>query len=169
MKYMSELEVYVTDLKAFVDRFNLPREWFKEPDHVAIKCQDAADYKAVIAGFSDGIVQQHEVSMNGRHLASALVAEGIPLGGFGSVQWLEVMEPRPERVGQDVVGIDHTEFYYPDLAAVQAQAIELGVEVQPESNPHHNWLTFVLNDRGQELKITDSRLAEAAAREKMPS
>lgn len=69
-------------------------------------------------------------------------------------------------MGKDPVGIDHVEFFVTDLEAVQRVLEDSQLDWKPESNANHGWLTVVLNERGQEVKFTSTRLEEIVERNK---
>lgn len=156
---------YEQSLTEFVGRYELPETWFSQIDHVAIKCADAADYEATVQQWLPQSQELSYVSLDYRRLASARLSGGVALGRFGHAQWLEIMEPRPEKLGADTVGIDHVEFYFRDFTEVQKELIEKGIKYTPQSNINHDWLSIVINDQGQELKINNRTLANIVAEE----
>jgi predicted metalloenzyme YecM len=135
------------------------------PDHVAVKCADARHFETTAQAWLPRARQASYVELNGRRLASFELAEPIVVGELGSVMWLEVMEPRPERVGNDFVGLEHSEFLFPDFVAAEQVLRAKAVPYEPQSNPNHSWLNIALNAEGQELKLNNRLLAETVASE----
>lgn len=159
------IETYANQLEEFVDLYALPDEWFQRPDHVAIKCADARDYDATIKVLKSDAEYIGEVKMNGRRLASIKLIGCIGFRSFGKIYWVEVMEPRPEKIGKDIVGLEHAEFFYPDFEEVKEVLGSLDVSYEMQSNPNHQWINIGINKRGQELKLNDKPLAEITLEE----
>lgn len=159
MKYLGELEAYLGDLEDFIDYYDLPEEWFGAPDHIAVKCVDADDYEATIASYEPQAEQMTYVVMDGRRLATVKLARSLAIASFGDVSWVEVMEPRPEKVGKDVVGLEHAEFTFTDFVAVRDTLNDRNIKYEDQSNPGHTWINIVLNEKGQELKVNDRPLS----------
>ncbi len=151
---------YAESLEDFVGNHELPWRWFATLDHLAVKCMDAEHYEDTVQGWLSGANIASYVWLNNRRLASLNLENGLTIGRFGKVEWLEVMEPRPERAGKDVVGLEHVEFVFPDFAAVQALLDRRRIPYEQQSNLNHNWLNLVINEYGQELKLTDKPLAQ---------
>ncbi len=83
------------------------------------------------------------------------------LRGFGMVEWVEIMESRPQRVDKDIVGLEHAEFYYPHFDEVRAVLGEKGIAHKlRKDKPSHHWVEVVINNSGQELKLNDKPMAE---------
>lgn len=159
MRFESELEAYGEELEEFIDMFWLPPGWFGEPDHVAIKCADRSDFESTLETFEDEAEEMSAVDMDGRTLAAVRLASSIAVASLGDVKWVEVMEPRPEKVGKDLVGLEHMEFTFPDFAAVRDLLGERNIAYEVQSNPGHAWVNIVLNERGQELKLNNKPLS----------
>jgi predicted metalloenzyme YecM len=157
------LQAYALSLQEFIQEHNLPAEWFAITDHIALKCADAAQFETTAQAWLPLAKQASYVVLNNRRLASFELKEPIAIGALGAVQWLEVMEPRPERAGSDFVGLEHSEFLFPDFAAAEQVLESRDVTYTPQSNPSHRWLNIVINPVGQELKLNSRLLAETVA------
>lgn len=164
-EYEEEIEQFAETLQLFIDKYELPEKWFKTADHLAVKCADALDYVFRMEELMPDAAQASEIVMDKRRLAALRLTSPVPVGNLGEVSWLEVMEPRPEKVGKDVVGLEHMEFYYPDFDEVTELLAKLGVAYELQSNPGHSWVNIVLNEKGQELKLNDRLLGETVAEE----
>lgn len=154
---------YAAALHAFRAEYGLPGEWFAEPDHIAVKCADATDFDKTLAEWLPKAESLSYIHLNGRRLATAKLLGPIAVGEEGEVGWLEIMEPRPEKAGQDVVGVDHMEFMFADFDAVKALLAERGVSFTPQENPSHRWVSIDAN--GHELKLNDLPLAAVVPEE----
>lgn len=165
MRFESELEAYGEELEEFIDMFWLPPGWFGAPDHVAIKCADRSDFERTIRTFEDDAEQISAIDMNGRTLAAVRLASSIAVASLGDISWVEVMEPRPEKVGKDVVGLEHMEFTFPDFGLVRDLLSERNIPYEMQSNPSHTWINIVLNELRQELKLNDKPLSEIVEEE----
>jgi hypothetical protein len=159
IKYLDQLDNYAAELESFIATNSLPNEWFLEPDHIAIKGVDGTDYEDILESFRPVAKQITYIEMDGRRLGTANLTRPIVAGDLGSVSWVEIMEPRPERIGSDVVGLEHMEFCYPNFDEVTKVLRSRGIEFEPQQNPGHSWINIVINDKGQELKINDRPLA----------
>jgi predicted metalloenzyme YecM len=163
MQYEVEIANYADALQSFWDQHELPHDWFMRPDHIAIKCADGPAFDKALEKWMPEAVELSYVHMNGRRLATALLLVPVTVGAFGDVEWLEIMEPRPERIGSDPVGIDHMEFYYDDFEAAIEVLNAKGIEFAMQKNPNHNWLSIMAN--GHEFKLNDRLLADIVAAE----
>ncbi|HTE21430.1 MAG TPA: VOC family protein [Candidatus Limnocylindria bacterium] len=163
--FLQEAQKYVEGLRRFITVHELPGEWFGVADHVAVKGRDAADFEQLLKLFRPLAQQLTCIDMDGRRLATAWLKEPIAIGNFGSVEWVEIMEPRPEKVGKDVVGFEHMEFYFPDFVAIRAVLDHKGVKYEMEQNPGHQWVDIVINQTGQELKLNNRTLADVIPEE----
>lgn len=160
-----QIEDYAHELEGFIERHELPSEWFEYPDHVAFKAADSQAFKSLIGTFQPLSEQISYVEMDGRRLATAQLLSHVTLGSFGDIQWVELMEPRPARVGSDVVGFEHAEFYFPNFEAVQKVLSDKEVVYEIQDNPGHSWVNIVINNKGQELKLNNGRLKDIVAKE----
>jgi predicted metalloenzyme YecM len=169
-KFNLQVKDYIQILTLFVNQKGLPREWFMSPDHIAIKAADAKDFEALIEEFRPHSRRISCIDMDSRRLAVALMNKSIPMGAFGKVELVEIMEPRPDKLGDDVVGFEHMEFYYPYLERVQEELQRRGLKdgIKLQRNPAHSWVNIVLNDQGQELKLNDNSLAVIVRQELEP-
>lgn len=164
-EYEEEIGLFAEALEAFIAKYELPQAWFKVPDHLAVKCADGLDYVFRMEELMPDSKQTSEIVMDERRLATLNLTSPVQVGNLGKVSWLEVMEPRPEKVGKDVVGLEHMEFYYPDFDEVTALLEKYGIEYKLETNPGHSWVNIVLNEAGQELKLNDKLLGDTVNEE----
>jgi predicted metalloenzyme YecM len=156
---------YATELRAFVRDNDLPSKWFKVIDHVAFKFRGRKDYEAGVELFRPLASQISCIDMDGRSLATAQLKEGLKVGDFGSVKWIEIMEPRPAKIGKDLVGFEHVEFYYPNFEEIKTVLSQHDIAYTLQTNPGHTWVNIVINDIGQELKLNNRTLGDVVTEE----
>lgn len=157
---MTQIFAYSEELREFIDNNALPEEWFEQPDHFAYKCRNAEHFEEVLKLVTDDADSLSYVMLDGRKLASAHLAQSVYAESFGHVEWLEVMQPRLEREGDDVVGLEHMEFYFPDFETIEDVLHDRGISYELQTNPNHQWINIVINDAGQEVKLNNKPLAE---------
>ena len=155
-----QIDGYVRELEAFVSDHDLPRSWFEAIDHAAFKFSNAAEFEEAIENFRRMSDHISSIKLNNRRLATAKLHMSLMIGKFGAVKWVELMEPRPEKAGNDFVGFEHVEFYYPNFNEIQDVLDSKGILYEMQSNPGHNWVNIVINSDGQELKLNDRTLAD---------
>lgn len=165
LEYEESIEAFAQMLQNFMDQYELPAKWFKVPDHLAIKCADALDYEYVIQDLLPDAQQTSVANIDNRRLVAMHLITTQPVGQLGSVSWLEIMEPRPEKAGKDRVGLEHMEFYYPDFDEVRGVLDEYQVEYTEQSNAGHAWINIVINADGQELKLNNRLLSDIVEQE----
>lgn len=163
--FLSQTQSYADGLADFIAKHELPTEWFKVTDHVAVKGRNASGFEELIALFRPLAERISCVNMDNRRLATAKLKEPLAVGEFGTVEWVEVMEPRPEKIGKDVVGFEHMEFYFPDFDAIRAVLDEKNISYEIEQNPGHQWVNIVINKSDQELKLNNRTLTKIVAKE----
>ena len=153
------IEVYEEAFNNFRTQNEIPREFFSNPDHFAIKCADEEDYLetcAELGGAISGSVW--ELEHEGRNLGSGFLNRRIRVAGyvFGMV---EIMQPRPGKETKHGY-VEHLEFTYPDLSFVLEMLSGTDIEgVETQSNPGHAWANIPISDDGLlEVKINDKAL-----------
>ena len=160
-----QIENYVRELEAFVSDNDLPRSWFEVIDHAAFKFASSSEFEDGVESFRRMSDQISSIRMNNRRLATAKLHMSLMIGRFGAVKWVELMEPRPEKIGKDYVGFEHVEFYYPNFNEVQEVLDNKGILYEMQTNPGHNWVNIVINSEGQELKLNDRTLGDIVTHE----
>lgn len=163
--FQIQTDHYAASLADFIAKHELPDEWFLAPDHVAIKGENSAGFEDMLEQLRPMAVRMTVIEMDGRRLATAELKHSLSVRSFGVVDWVEIMEPRPEKVGKDVVGFEHMEFYNPDFDAIRSVLDDRGIKYEMQQNPGHKWVNIVINDSNQELKLNDRTLADVSAEE----
>lgn len=159
-EYEEDIEEYAQALRNFIEKYELPEIWFGISDHLALKCADGEEYDYVLQELLPDTTQISEVSLDGRRLAALYLTADQAVGTVGKVRWIEVMEPRPEKIGKDLTGIEHMEFYYPDFSEIGQILASKGIDFSEQSNPGHAWINIVINNQRQELKLNNKLLAD---------
>jgi predicted metalloenzyme YecM len=151
---------YTAALKRFLDTQGLTEYFIPPVDHLAVKATDAQDYMhymELILPFSEEISY---VPLNNRRLATAKLTNPISFGELGETVYLEIMEPRPEKVGKDFTGFEHIELLCKDFNAVESVLKAKNIPYEMCENPEHRALVLKINDLGQEIKFTDKSLGQ---------
>lgn len=156
---MTQIFAYGEELRNFVDDHALPEEWFNEPDHVAYKCRDEQHFDHVLQEASHDVQSMSYVEIDNRRIAGAEVEQSVYLESFGTINWLEIIQSRPEKLGQDIVGLEHVEFYWPELESAEEVLRDRGIPYELQSNEQSQWLSIIITEFGHELKLTNTRLA----------
>ena len=166
MNLTHEANNYGQSLSAYIENFKLPRQWFEHADHIAVKAANAQHYERLIAQFKPQSQEIYESELNDRRIATAFLAGPIAVASQWQVSLLEIMEPRPAMIGRDKVGLDHMEFFYPDLVAIEDRLeVIAGIIPVPQPKPGHNTLSIIFGKQN-ELKFTDRRLADVIRAER---
>jgi len=166
MNMVDEIKKYAASLSDLIAGHQLPASWFAVPDHLAFKGRDSAHYLELVHIFRPLAKRVSYIHLDNRRLATAELVKSVVAGDFGAVGWIEIMEPRPEKAGADVVGLEHMEFLYPDFEAVKAELSLKKVAYELQSNPNHQWINIVINSAMQEVKLSNKPL-EAIVRQEI--
>lgn len=160
-RLVSEVSYLSNDIDEVAKRYNLPSRWFFEPDHVAIKCHDKKHYDYEIDLIKPEALEITEAEIDSRKLAAAHLATRIflPKLDFINVEWLEIMEPKPES-NQGIRGVDHAEFLYPNFSEVCKVLDRTDLDYRIQSNDFHSTISVPVNQRGSEFKLSNVKLED---------
>lgn len=141
------LDTYANNLEAFAASVDdLPPRWLTQPDHVTIRCADALDYEGTLGVFTHIGAEAREVLFRNHRTATVRLMGHASVGSFGWVEWLEVVEPEPERpLPPEMLGIGHVGFFVPELG--------------PGTS-----ITLDIDAMGQEVRFAGYRLEDVARR-----
>lgn len=128
-------------------------------DHFAVKLADGKAFDDFIDRILPLAEKVHCVNLNNRRISVAFLKKPIYFGRFGNCTDIEIMEPKPEKVGKDLVGFEHIEIYRPDFDDL----LDLG---EFKDNGHHKSIVIKLNEKGQELKLNDSPIRDVLVKER---
>ena len=135
-------------------------------DHGAIKVTDGDEYDRILPALQAMSASGQYVVMNERRLATLQLREPIKYGTFGESYYLEVMQPRPAKVGSDLVGFEHAEILVDNLDRCEREVQASGAVYERVDNGQHKAIVVRLNPSGQEIKFTDTPIALVLEREK---
>lgn len=163
MNITHEIAEYVEEFEEIRPR--LVDEWLEHPDHIAIKAANTQHFEALLKQIRKGSWELGEVkriistNMNdGRRITTVILAGSLTVGSLGEVRRVEVMEPRPDKVGKDKVGLDHVEVYWPHLKQAEDHLTTIvGIIPKKQSNASHNTLNIIFGNQ-REFKLSDRQL-----------
>lgn len=152
----------------FCSAYQLPPQWFRVPDHFAIKCASSAEYEATLTTIRTEFSPHgmYEAEIQQRRLGSAKLAGRVGMGQV-SFGWVEIMEPKPDAIIAESF-VEHSEFYTPDLFELQRVLDMRGVEGgRFQDNGAHGYVSFPIDDQGREIKFNDKPLTDVIEQEKL--
>ena len=127
-------------------------------DHCAIKARDSVEFEEWIAELLPFCTSASFAVLNNRRLATLELKMPVYFGVWGQTTVLEVMEPRPEKVGNDFTGFEHIELFHPSLNSVADTLEQKKVPFDHQENPGHKAVVLALSPEGHEVKFTDNHL-----------
>jgi hypothetical protein len=148
---------YLAVLEAYAIKHGL--ELIGPIDHFAVKMADARAFDSFIDQILPLADKVHCVNLSNRRISIAFLQEAIHFGRFGDCTDIEIMEPKPEKVGRGLVGFEHIEIYRPDFNDL----LGLG---EFKDNGHHKSIVIKLNEEGQELKLNNSPIRDVLVKER---
>jgi predicted metalloenzyme YecM len=159
-----EIDEYCHTLDTFIRKFNLSHLIVDNPiDHFALKLTDSDHYQFFIDSLREHSHAMSFTPMNNRRIAFALLKEPLVfslLKTENNCRVMEIIEPKPEKKGQTLVGFDHIEVYHQSLADIKEFLTIHEISYEDYENPNHKAVVIPINEKGQEIKFTDSRLEE---------
>ena len=160
------LQAYTASFIAFIASNPLPKNWFNAPDHFAIKCTSKDSYDKtcndVEKSTYEGIWQ---IELNNRYLASAKLSQKIELDNIGSVDWIEIMQPRPGMEPAEVF-VEHVEFYFSNFDEITEILAKNDIVFELQNNSSHAWVNVVIDKTGREIKFSNKTLADMVEEER---
>ncbi len=126
---------------------------------ISWKVSSRTDFLDNIAILTDLAGQIHIGTVNGRHIATAILHQA-----YDDLPIIKVMERREG--SNDRLGLDSIDYLTDDLNATYQILIEAGAHVVREHNAVHRWLSLRFGQNLQyEAKITDHLLIDVAIKE----
>ncbi len=156
--YQTQIEEYSKLLFNFLSQLNLLNILNGQVDHVALKAKDLVNYNSLVKQFLPNSISAQYVNLNNRKIFTSTLDFEIILPQIGRTNEIEVIEPRPEKVGQGFSGFEHIEIYLSDLSALQSKLNHHNIQHDYEDNGFHKAITVKLNSIGQEVKFTNTSL-----------
>jgi hypothetical protein len=133
-----------------------------KPTAVGWKVEDRAEYSRIVAELHDQSQQIIETWMNGRWIAKLVLRDAELPGG---ITVLKIMMCRPD--SGDAVGLDHVDFYSPELAvarqALTAEADLMWTEENNDIIDNYDWLSIWFD--GTEAKLKHDTVLDIVAAE----
>lgn len=162
---------YNFELDEFIFLHQLPKTWFEGgQDHVAVKDYNAKDYNRLIGELLPYTDLISEVQVNDRRIAAAkLLGEHaiqfvMSFNPYSMVEWIEVMETRPEDQSDEPPHLDHQEIFVPQgIIPVRSVLRRKNIAYLDQENPAHSWVSVIINPQADELKFTDRQLSDIVA------
>ncbi|HLG91217.1 MAG TPA: hypothetical protein VI336_03625 [Candidatus Saccharimonadales bacterium] len=159
---------YRQELGYFAYSVDLPPALLQEPDHMMLKAADPVDFAEKVREIKPWTDKEEVAFMqlDWRFLAIARLVVPYTLASSRHVDWLEIMEPKEAR-GYDYIGVEYASFYYPDINKAEKLVSSQGIRVERlhDESRHWRWLNIIMNDSGQEVRISDTRLATIVEQE----
>lgn len=138
--------------KAGVEKF------LEFPDHFAIKVETESELHNLVEEFKIFCVDKKGETpglsirkMHGRKVAVALLAEPI-LFKNKKIDCIEIMQQRPEEVGNDIVGIGHLEYVVDSIDEVEKVYIENGIKYYHDRTNNYKKVMVTIVD-GNQLRV----------------
>lgn len=165
-RLQSLLLAYAEEVKMFFYAYGLAHLVVDVPvDHVAIKALNRATYEQYLNIYFPLSKQISYAHINERDLATAVLQKPLDAGTFGTVEMIEIMEPKPEVIPTTHDIIDHIELLVPNLEIIKQALTDKDVDFKIQTNINHTGVVVELNEWGQEIKFTDRSLADITATE----
>ncbi len=150
---------YAQELYMFFNESHIGHFFHRPVDHLALKAADANQFDNWLEDILSTSTKLSFIISDSRRLATARTKDPIFFPGLGIIKTLEIMEPRPERVGLDLVGLDHIELLRP-LDAIEFHFRMYALPFKTQENESHKTLVLQINKEGQEVKFTEKRLLD---------
>lgn len=159
---------YREQLRYYVDSAGIPQDFLTEPDHMMLKAAGPLDFAEKVREIKPWTDEEQVAFMelDWRFLAMARLAVPYAVTESKYADWLEIMEPKPAE-GYDYIGVEYASFYHPDINKVHKRLKSKGVKVERlHDEPRRwRWLNIVINNSGQEVRISDTKLVEIVEQE----
>ncbi len=167
-EYLSEesLASYKKDLDTWVSEFGMGL-YMGSVDHFAVKVENEEKFEEMVLALKPYCIDKQGETpglsirkMHGRRIAVALLKTPIKFGD-NLVSCIELMQPRPESQGTDVVGFDHAEIVTSNLEEIETVLKGTGSNYYvDETNPYKEIVVSFVNSHKERIKFTNKTLAE---------
>jgi hypothetical protein len=164
---MSEIIIPRTDIEtegwqygsvmlSFIQRHQLPDWLTQNPDHLMVKSADASDFGKRVKDLYSFTPEVTFLELDFRFIAAAKLMIPLALSDNRKVPRVQIMEAK---VG-DYIGPEYAVFFHKDFHYVRAQLEHNKVDAVERSDHMHRWWNIRISNAGQELRITDTPLAQ---------
>lgn len=157
-----QLEIYSAEWDRFIEAFSLQSlTGAIKATAVGWKVESLTAFDICTSQLLAYSPQVHIGPVNEVRLIGSFV---FPEPIYREARVLKLMQRRPG--SEDPLGLDHVDFTVEDISATQTVLEAAGVEVVPENNEVHSWLSvrFGQDDR-QEAKFVDHNVLDACIAE----
>ena len=100
-------------------------------------------------------------NINNRRIGSIILQEPMQFSEEIQTKFIELMEPKPEKVGKDFVGFEHTEIYVPEFNQFEIHAKEKHLPYELYANEAHTALVCKISEAVLRLKSRSFSFAVA--------
>jgi hypothetical protein len=156
-----EIRDYGHRLEAFAKSKGIPDPLIADPDHAMIKVPTPAAFNERYSSLLTGIAEQPVFTeIDFRFIVAARLLIPISLTPGRILDRIEIMEAKSPEGTADYLGVEYTEFFYRDFNRAVNVLNKRQVPHELRHDGIHRWISMRMNDEGQEMRITDRRLAE---------
>jgi hypothetical protein len=151
------------EVSYFAEAHQLPDELFTQPDHVVFKAADIADFESRVKTITPWSEVTTFIEADDRFLVAAHTVVDLVLLPNRKFNWVQVIEPkdkekRPQNA--DFTGLEYAEFHFPNFEEAHKLMLRKGLDALKRHDGRRRWLQLALNPRGQQLRISDRRIAD---------
>lgn len=151
---------YGQNLSWFVWKENFPDELLAEPDHIMVKAPTPSDFEKRVQSLKPLAAESRFLEIDSRFLVAFRMIGAVAIQPSKRVEMVEVMETRHPDSQEEFVGVEYNTFYYPNFNEARKKLRNRRIEYITRSDEYHRWINIRINNDGQEVRITDKRLAE---------
>ena len=151
--------MYFTSVSGF------PEGLLGYPDHVMIKSSSPSDFEEKVKAIRPWAEESAFMEIDSRFLVAAHLVVPLALAEHKPVEWLEIMEPKSPDGTVDYLGAEYAEFYYEDFNKAGLLMKRNKIPYEKRTDDNHRWWNVRINDKGQELRVTDKPLSEIVDKE----
>ncbi len=155
-----EAGIYGATLSIFAQRNKLPRNLFKNPDHLVLQAADIDDF---------GQLVREEVAPRARHMAcaetdwrftaAARLRSQIAVYDMGYVNWVAVEEPK--RADSEAAGLRRVTFYHEGIRGAGLVLGKLGLHPKIVPEADHQYLDVPFEpEQGLAFRLSNKSLAQ---------
>lgn len=157
-----QLEVYDAEWQELIERLALQALSSEiKASSVGWKVDGVEAFGNILGQLLMEFPQVHVGPVNDVRLIGSII---LPSYIYREARVLKLMQRRPGST--DPLGLDHVDFTVRDLAATQTILTASGVQVTPEQNDSHSWLSVRFgNENRQEAKFVDHNVIEVCIQE----
>ncbi|MDQ3239526.1 MAG: VOC family protein [bacterium] len=164
-KLQLDANAYLDELTTFLSKNNLTDLVLPPVDHFAYKLQDAPSYEQYLEQIAFYATSVKYIKINERRIATIILKDSISFKHLGQTSCLEVMEPRPQKVGIDFVGLEHIEVLCTNQDELAKKLIQRNISYDLFKSPYHEAIVLKINTKGQEISFTNMPLNDVVALE----